>query len=689
MGETFILSRFDFLKYTLFELKDLGLTGSIYRAAYELGLYSGIYQKYEGTFQSKNRQWQPPISFNEWKTNKKIFFFDGINPNLSTFLKNLPEEEKSQIIKIADKSLQGEILCFSRWFAKYGLPINWHLNPVKNLQWPMDLHWSKAMRFAGGDIKLVWEANRFPQVYYLVRAFHITNEKKYIKGFLDQIRSWSKQNPFLFGVNWASGQELAIRLLAWIFGLYSLYQIDEFNDEDFNLLIKQIYLHTWHIDHNIHYAYYAVHNNHLIGEALALYIVGTLFPFMPDAEKWKKKGKGLLTGKCLEQFYEDGGYCQLSHNYHRLALHYYIWAVRMGELNNDRFPENVYNMLEKSAYFLFQNIEPNTGLLPNWGSNDGALLNPWTCCDYTDFRPIISIIKRLCGQYSPFPRGVWDEESLWFLGNIENCNNQKHSFESISFLPTGIHILRNSDQDFCVFRCGTPPDRFGQSDQLHVDIFFDGKNIICDGGSYLYNDELRFHQYLMGTNSHNTVIVDEQDQMILWRRFKWLYKSEAKLLQFDPINKEVVGEHYGYHRIDKGLTHKRTIKLNSDNVFIKDELKNPSKNSHIFKLHWNLDVEKVDHNTNNKIKSFKIENDNKFYWIFIWTSNNIESERMVIQHGFDENNIVNGWISRYYGEKMKIFSLNFTVNTEESFGINTIISKVELSTDFIEKCEFF
>lgn len=674
------------LKYILLELKELGFAGSLYRLLHESLLRSGIYQKWEIYNSRQYRKWLTPISFKEWKKNKNNFFADGISSTISDFLINISDQEKSFVIQVADHSLQGNIFCFSNWFADYGDPINWHLNPVKKIQWPKDLHWSKAMKFYGGDVKLVWEVNRFPQVYFLVRAFNLTKDPKYIRGFVHQISNWAEQNPYLLGVNWASGQELAIRVLSWIFGLYNFYQSEEFSEEDFDSLIRLIYLHAYHINNNIHYAYYAVHNNHLIGEALALYTVGTLFPFMPHAEKWKLKGKQLLLNKCPEQFYEDGGYCQLSHNYHRLALHYYLWAVRIGELNDDKFSEKVYNIFKKSAEYLYQNMNISDGRLPNWGSNDGGLLNPWNCCDYTDFRPLLAAIYRVCGEASPFPTGNWDEESLWFLGEVISEKQKDSIQETQSFLPSGLHILRQSTNDFCVLRCGTPVDRFGQADQLHVDIFFDGKNIAVDGGSYLYNDEIRFHEYFMGTRSHNTVVVDQQDQMFLWRRFKWLYKSMAKLIQFDRKNKIVTGEHYGYFRIEKGLIHNRTVQMDEDKIVIKDQLSSPGHNKHEYNLHWNLDVDNMHQMESGEIKTFELKKDNKNYWMYILLEGKSESEQVTIDNGYDDGSAVNGWMSRFYGGLKDIYTLDYITCCDSSVCINTIISKVELYVDEIKEC---
>ncbi|QGS69477.1 hypothetical protein CV093_17900 [Oceanobacillus sp. 143] len=101
------------------------------------------------------------------------------------------------------------------------------------------------------------------------------------------------------------------------------------------LLLKVIYQHLDHIDKHFSFALKSVKNNHTISEAVALYSVGILFPFMNKAKKWKEKGRKYLEKEAMWQIYDDGSYIQNSMNYHRLMLQDYTWAIRLGELNDE------------------------------------------------------------------------------------------------------------------------------------------------------------------------------------------------------------------------------------------------------------------------------------------------------------------------------------------------------------------
>ncbi len=660
------------VRNTIEELKLLGLAGSLFRIYYELSLITGLKRIYNT---SKNIP-DVKIDLNTWRENKQTCFFPSLSKAKDALNEILRDEDTQKIIDLAERAIKGEMLCFSKWFADYGNPPNWHLNPEENISWPSDVHWSTVMQYEKdcGDVKFTWEINRFPHLYLIVRAYMLTDDNKYVKYFCSQLESWEISNPYGYGVNWHSGQELAIRILAWVYALYMMGDDDSFKEEDFERLLRLIYLHTKHIEKNIDYAFYAVHNNHLIGEALGLYMSGALFPYFPESERWREKGKGILEGdRCINQFYKDGGYCQLSFNYQRLALHYYLWALRIAEVNGDALSKELYTILDNSASFLYSFINPDDGRLPNWGANDGALLNPWTTCDYTDYRPLINSLSYITRKKRAFESGQWDEELLWYFGK-EALESEviPYELESKSFQTTGLHILRNSEDTFGVFRCGTITDRFGQADQLHVDIWWKGLNIAIDGGSYLYNDELQYHRYFTGTRSHNTVIVDNEDQMYLHRRFKWLYWTKAKLLRFDP-ERMIEGEHYGYEKLKGKVTHKRTVEVQKKGTYlIQDTLIQKHTQNHTYTLHWLInDFEYQILKKENKKIIIKFNTKKGDYYLGIKAGKDTDFNLL---RAHEDSRHPDGWHSRYYAEKLPALSIKASHLSKEGASFTSLFA---------------
>ena len=82
--------------------------------------------------------------------------------------------------------------------------------------------------------------------------------------------------------------------------------------------------------------------------------------------------------------------------------------------------------------------------------------------------------------------------------------------------------MRENDT-FTFIRCGKNKWRPAQADNLHIDIWFEGKNLMADGGSFSYNTDPETIKYFLGTQSHNTVKLDHYDQMLKGPRFTWFF----------------------------------------------------------------------------------------------------------------------------------------------------------------------
>ncbi|MCL5743428.1 MAG: hypothetical protein M1541_05795, partial [Acidobacteria bacterium] len=72
-----------------------------------------------------------------------------------------------------------------------------------------------------GDVKLNWEVGRFPQAYTMARcaAFFPEAASELSSAFFSQVQSFLECNPPAQGIHWNSGQEIALRLMSWLFGL--------------------------------------------------------------------------------------------------------------------------------------------------------------------------------------------------------------------------------------------------------------------------------------------------------------------------------------------------------------------------------------------------------------------------------------------------------------------------------------
>jgi asparagine synthase (glutamine-hydrolysing) len=231
----------------------------------------------------------------------------------------------------------------------------------------------------------------------------------------------------------------------------------------------------------------------------------------------------------------------------------------------------------------------------------------------------------------------------------------------VSFDHTGYHVLRGRDErSFAAFRCGTLLDRFSQIDMLHVDVWWRGHNVLVDGGSYLYNDRAEWHEHFMRTACHNTVTIDGLDQMLHFRQFKVLYRTHARLLQFDDRAELTVcaGEHYGYQRQPGGCVHTRSV------VFLKDDMwvvvdHVTGAGSHAMRLHW-LGGD-FPHVYERAASRLTMETPAGDFLVQVFDERGQAREGDVVA---GQERPPRGWQSRYYGEKVAVPSFAVAVDRD-------------------------
>ena len=129
-------------------------------------------------------------------------------------------------VTAADRIVEGQFQYFSNTWIPAGLPPDWHTNPFTDQKAPPDRHWMQIDDFAYGDIKTIWEINRFGFVYTLVRAYWCTGDERYPKTFWSLVENWHGENSPYQGPNWKCGQEASLRVMAWCFGLYGFLNSD-------------------------------------------------------------------------------------------------------------------------------------------------------------------------------------------------------------------------------------------------------------------------------------------------------------------------------------------------------------------------------------------------------------------------------------------------------------------------------
>lgn len=621
---------------------ELGPRWSVFRLAYAFRLRTGLIRLQTPQYKWDDRPLQhwlqatipsDPDSYAQWrKQNAPKFFFDNISGGrVAEGVSRPPVEE-------ANRLLNGELKYFSHEYRKTGFPPVWHDGNQK--------HWSQISDDSTTDIKFIWEPNRFAFVYPLVRAYAITQDEKYAGAFWQLIQDWADHNPPNTGANWKDGQEIALRLMAWTFCFYAFIESPSTTNLQISQFTQLVAAQAERIHANIGYAI-STRSNHTISEAFGLWMVGLLFPELKGAEKYLALGKRLLEEEATKQIFPDGSYAMYSLNYHRFILHLYIYALQLGELNQLPFTNYLKNSISKSVSFLSHLIDPATGHMPIYGSNDGALVLPLNNCDFTDYRPLLQLGSVITTSQPMFESGPWDEDVFWLCGDPAGrvapraLAGRIETSKLESFPHGGTYILRNANSR-AIIRCTDFTSRPSHADQLHMDLWMGSHNIAIDAGTYLYSGEGVWRNGLARTSAHNTVTVDNKDQMTIVSRFTWTNWAKGKVLkQTDNLWQ---GEHDGY----KPIRHKRTVMaLEGDRWLVIDDLE--AAEPHHYTLHWLLNDVLFTQNKKSLLLNYKAST----YKIQTGLTNG-EGKFSIVRA---DPNSTRGWRSRYYGHKEPAISL--------------------------------
>ncbi len=566
------------------ECRELGVKGTLARGMWELKTRSGIL-RVRMPSEPEKKGASPHFLAGDFRLP-----FAPPSSTAPAILGVLSNEDLTELSHLASEATKGHIRCFSDWMADYGSPIDWHRDPTNGHRWRSDEHWSRVLRGAADvDVKFVWEVARLPQAYQMARLAALMPDTAPMLGeaFAAQVLGFIEANPAGQGVHWFSGQEVALRVLSWLFGIHVFQSADLLTREFLDTVGRHLASAGAHIASHIEYARDSVYNNHLLSEALGLYVIGRLVQ-TPQSEAWAAEGFRLLDEQASQQVYPDGGYIQQGHNYHRVAMQLYLWAFAFAKATGDKVPQSWVDAMDRSVTFLYAHQNDADGFLPNYGANDGALPVLLAGTRLGDFRAVLQAMSVACRGERLYEPGPWDELSIWLFGpQILDYPVRPRLRQSVSFAHTGYHVLRGKDPlNFSAFRCGTILDRFSQIDMLHLDVWWRGQNVLVDPGSFRYNGAHIWHNHFLRTESHNTVKVDGRDQMLHFRQFKTLYWTEAKLLRFEDTADWALceGEHYGYMR-HRNCTHRRSVLMVKDSTWIVvDTIR--GKDRHTARLHW-------------------------------------------------------------------------------------------------------
>lgn len=507
------------------------------------------------------------------------FFFESSQlDEIKNLLRGRFPQEVEQILQRAGRicAHQFDLLGFEG--LDYGNVIDWHWDPVNNVRAPRK-PWYKLqyLEFAeAGDHKIIWELNRHQHFVMLAQAFLLTQQERFLTELLHEWRHWQKENPYPYGINWASSLEVAFRSLAWLWTGRLLAACPETPKAFQYDLARALALSARHIERYL--STYSSPNTHLLGEAVALFFIGTLCPQLRSAFEWQARGWQVILQQAERQVREDGMHFEQSVYYHVYALDFFLHARILAGLNDIPIPEPFDLTIQKMLEVL--SALSQAGPAPRFGDDDGGrvfdprrnraehMLDPLAIGAALYRRPDF---KALSGGFTA--------EALWLLGpeglrEFDALPLEPPAPASTALESSGLYVMvschTSSGQSHSRIPQqlvidaglqGTGSAGHGHADALSLQLSVGGEAWLADPGSFRYISAGPERDLFQGTAAHNTLQVDGVSQAEPSGPFAWSALPNVRAEHW-TVSEEFdlfAGSHDGYYRLPQPVLHRRWI----------------------------------------------------------------------------------------------------------------------------------
>jgi hypothetical protein len=510
------------------------------------------------------------------------------------FVTPLPRGAASAVPTAAARALVGtaDLLLRGRWDV-FGLTRDdlvdpdWFLDPVTGRRAPHDrLAFRIDIRTESeaGNLKQVWELSRHHHLTVLASAWFVTGDDRYAARVDDHLRSWWRQNPFLSGVHWTSGIELAIRLIAWCWirrlldGWAGVADLFEGND----LAARQLHWHQRYL--SAFRSTGSSANNHVVAEAAGQLVASCAFPWFPESDGWRGNAAALLERALERNTFPSGVNRELASDYHvfvaELGLIAAVEAKAAGHPLSDATWDRLCRMSDVAAALVDeQGHGPRQGdgdeghalllddpLADRWTAllaTTSGLVGPrpwWPALATGDVRSTVMAV--LAGR--PPPDGV----------AVPDARGQGRPTRRPSHFPdAGLTLIRTppSERPEIWCRCDAGPHGFlsiaahAHADALSIEVRHGGVEVLADPGTYTYHGDPAWRSYFRSTVAHNTIELAGKDQSQPGGPSLWVRHASTRLLaavqDADGEIESWSAEHDGYAGLKPAALHRRTVRL--------------------------------------------------------------------------------------------------------------------------------
>ena len=431
-----------------------------------------------------------------------------------------------------------------------------------------------------GDHKFIWELNRHQHLVLLAQAHLLTGKQEYLDEVFAQLESWLEQNPFQRGINWASALEVAFRALSWIWLWHFCGEtVPKKLREQF---LTSLYQHGRHLFENL--SVYFSPNTHLLGEAVALYALGTLFPALDPSGSWQQRGAEVVKAQLAFQVKPDGSHFEQSTYYHVYALDFFVFYYLLAGK-----PAQMEPALMRMAEYLQWLLGP-ARRIGFFGDDDaGRLFHPQGKRDEFGRATLATCGLLLNRQDWIGTREELAEQAVWWLGAdvLTHARSSSELPKGAKLFPDAGTVFLQSEDLYLQFDAG--PFGWGGAGHSHADtlslvVWYNNELVFTDPGTFTYIGDPVERDRFRGTAVHNTITIDGLHQAQTAGPFRWNAKPAVELRSFSPQENggtiDATCEYLGFQ-------HRRRVHLQDKRLIVLDEINGPP-GPHLIEQVWNL-----------------------------------------------------------------------------------------------------
>ncbi len=511
----------------------------------------------------------------------RFFFSPEAVPELCARLRDLLPETVKQIIERAERICEHRFDLLGYDDVDYGPEIDWHCDRVHGKRARRKPWFQvKYLDFAEvGDSKVTWELNRHQHLVTLAKAYRLSGNEKFAAELFRQWEHWHAENPYPIGINWASSLEVAFRSLSW-FWVYFLLADSAAMPAGFRTAwVRALAVSGRHIDSYL--STYFSPNTHLLGEAVALFFIGTLCPEIPAARRWRQRGWNIVQQEASRQVQGDGLHFEQSLYYHVYALDFFLHTAVLASVNHRPTPADFDRTLERMLEALLG--LGRGGAVPQIGDDDGGRLFDRSrnrCVHMLDPLATGAVLFGR-GDFKELAGGL-REETVWLLGEsgiveFERLPTVELASKSVAFPVAGLYVMAgdHSSRQLVVDagQQGADTAGHGHADALSLSATDGGCKVLIDCGTFEYVGADGERNHFRGTSAHNTLLVAGQDQAEPKGPFSWgrLPSVQAEGWISGKSFDLFVGSHDGYSRLPNAVVHRRYVfSLKSGTWLVRD-----------------------------------------------------------------------------------------------------------------------